>query len=175
MHYAPEHALIGDAEYSYTIGVLAHSIVELIKPDEEIIGRYWGFTDDGFGAVDGWQWQDLLPPEFEDGYLKTVSTGTDGYISRDDLVVDGSQYQTVETALAVEGGGSMHLSYQIQGGPTWYDAPAVSLTADGQVHVYSFDLQNSAPWTSGTVTAIRLAPSDASDVCCWIDYLWINP
>ncbi|MEA2069445.1 MAG: hypothetical protein U9P12_09610, partial [Verrucomicrobiota bacterium] len=175
-HFAPECALIGDPEYSYTIGVLANAIIDRIKVStEDIIGSYWGFTDNGFGVIGGWQWGDLLPPVFDAGYLKTVSTGGDGWISQNDVSIDGNLYQTVETALAVDGGTTLCLYYQVNNGTIWHEAPSISLIVDGQTHVYSFDLQNSTPWTTGMVTAIRLEPTDSIDVSCWLDYIWIKP
>lgn len=174
-HYAPEYTMIGNGSSNYTIGVLASAIVELIKPEDEVIGWYWGFSDNGCGVVGRWAWGDLLPPVFDAGFLKTVSTGTDGWIGRNDLSINGSSYQTVEMALAVDGGTTLRLYYQVDDGAAWYEAPSTNLNTDGQTHVYSFDLQGSQPWTGGTVTAICLDPTDIADASCWLDYIWIKP
>jgi hypothetical protein len=174
-HYAPEYTMIGNGSSNYTIGVLASAIVDLIKPAEEVVGRYWGFSDNGFGVVGGWQWHEITPPVFDAGFLKTVSTSSDGWIRRDDLSIDGSLYKTVETALAVDGGTTLRLYYQVNGGTTWYEAPSVDLNTDGQTHVYAFNLQNSTPWTGGSVTAMRLDPTDSIGISCWLDYIWIKP
>jgi hypothetical protein len=137
------------------IGVSRVAIATLPPLRAEIDFRF----DQG---LDGWQALNHLEPlRIEDGALRTVTTGTDPYMARDGLLVEGRPGDEVVIRLALTGGGDGATVY-------WATAASGGITADqcvgspvphgGAIHEVRVPVGGHAKWAGQTVTTLRIDP-----------------
>ena len=150
-----------------------------LTPEDVKLGPYsfprpepktsWQFDDP---ASPGWSaGQQMTGGHIENGCFVAYSNGADPAMLSQTTEIDASTFRRVEIRMRVDKGKTGQIFFAGRGRP--FAEPAskrFDLIVDGEFHVYGLDL-GSVPGWRGTVTALRLDPTDTAGAKVELDYI----
>ncbi len=118
-------------------------------------------------ANEGWiAWNQLSNLRVVGGQLKGTSTGTDPYMySLDQLGFASDSIYGITIRMSVTAGSKAQVFYTTEEDQIFSESKSTgkfNITADGQFHTYTRQLNNIAGWSGKTIKRLRLDPTDAA-------------
>jgi hypothetical protein len=141
-------------------------------PAPKEVGISWDFgsVDNAEGWTVGNQIADL---QVSQGFLSGQSAGNDPYLYSPVFSIDANSFPYIEISLQTVLGGGAQIFFTTSSDSTFDETKTVYIPSKGygQFYTYAIDMSSNPGW-KGTITQLRLDPSDAASPFS-LDYLQI--